>query len=156
MQDKNTTDVRKILKAVADNLKVKGIRGLAAFLGLKENTIYAWIKRGKIGDTGVILDKCPNIRLGWLETGEGEMFENKFKQYSSSIKARDLERQERLDSESQQDQIYTQSDLAILAMLKRDPEKYLAVKDLIRLNNEEVRETRAEMWQKLKKKKEGP
>ena len=73
MQDKNLVNIKKILLELADYLKVKGIRGLAAELGENENKLYGWIKNGSIGDTGSILGKHPNINREWLLTGEGTM-----------------------------------------------------------------------------------
>ena len=66
MQENNQANVKNILLRVADVLKVRGIRGLASALEIPEGTVYAWIKRGSIGDTGAILSKCPNINALWL------------------------------------------------------------------------------------------
>jgi len=76
MQDKNQANVRNILLAIADHLNVDKIRGLARKLDIQEGTMYAWIKRNKIGNTGAILEKLPYLSLKWLETGEGPMFKN--------------------------------------------------------------------------------
>jgi hypothetical protein len=76
MQDKNKADVRNILLAIADHLNVDKIRGLARRLDIQEGTMYAWIKRNKIGNTGAILEKLPYLSLKWLETGEGPMFKD--------------------------------------------------------------------------------
>jgi len=74
MQDKNQSKTKQIILDIVKYLNVKNIQGLAKALGENPNKIYAWIKNGKIGDTGAILGKCPEIRKEWLETGEGEMF----------------------------------------------------------------------------------
>lgn len=76
MQIKNKTIANKILMKLAKYLKVKGINGLAEHFKEDKNKFYAWSKRGKIADTGVILGKCPEISKAWLDTGEGEMFAN--------------------------------------------------------------------------------
>lgn len=74
MQDKNISKTKKILLALALYVKVKGIRGLAKYLDINESSLYTWINRDSIGDTGAIAKKIPNVRIEWLETGEGEMF----------------------------------------------------------------------------------
>lgn len=73
MQENNQPNVKKILLDLADHAHVKGIRGLAEFLEIRESRLYSWIGRGRIGDTGSILSKLPNVRLDWLKTGEGPM-----------------------------------------------------------------------------------
>lgn len=73
MQDKNRAMVKKILLNLAEHFGVKGIRGLADFLGQSEDKLYAWIRRGSIADSGVIFAKCPTISLAWLQSGEGPM-----------------------------------------------------------------------------------
>lgn len=73
MQDKNQADVKSMLNELAKHLNVKGVRGLAKELGEAEGKLYAWVKRGAIGDTGSILSKCPTVSKRWLETGEGDM-----------------------------------------------------------------------------------
>lgn len=65
--------------SLADRQGVRGIQGLAEFLGCDRSKLYAWIKRGSIGDKALIMGKCPNTRLEWLETGEGEIGEKKEK-----------------------------------------------------------------------------
>lgn len=74
MQEKNRVIVKKILLALSEHFNVKGIRGLAEYLGESENKLYAWIRRGTIGDTGALLAKCPTISLEWLRSGKGPMF----------------------------------------------------------------------------------
>ena len=74
MQEKKQTIAKKVLLKLADHLKVKGIQGVADYLGEDKNKLYAWSKRGKIADTGTILDKCPYLNIEWLKTGEGNMF----------------------------------------------------------------------------------
>lgn len=73
MQDENQTKVKNILLAISAYVKVKGIRGLAKYLAISEGTLYAWVKRGNIGDTGLILGKHPEVNPGWLISGEGPM-----------------------------------------------------------------------------------
>ena len=84
MQENNCPNIKKILLALADHLNVKGIRGLANALGVKESLLYSWIRNGNIVDTGLILSKCPTINREWLKTGEGEMLQNKFKQFADA------------------------------------------------------------------------
>jgi len=74
MQEKNNQKVKNILLTLAAHLKVKGIQGLAEFLGVPAKKLYAWIRNGNIVDTGLILTKCPNVSRDWLKTGEGDMF----------------------------------------------------------------------------------
>lgn len=73
MQGKNATNVKKILMEIAEYKKVKGIQGLADYLEVKVNRLYAWINRNNIGDTSVLIKKIPNLRIEYLETGEGDM-----------------------------------------------------------------------------------
>ncbi len=73
MQDLNQSKTKKIILDIVKYLNVKNIQGLAGALGENPNKIYAWIKNGKIGDTGAILGKYPEFRKEWLETGDGEM-----------------------------------------------------------------------------------
>ena len=73
MQEKNQADVKKILNALGNHLKTKGIRGVAKHYGVKDSLLYGWIKRGRITDTGIILGKTPNINQEWLRTGHGPM-----------------------------------------------------------------------------------
>lgn len=83
MQDEKMTVAKKILTELAKHLKVKGIQGLAEYLGEDKNKLYAWSKRGNIADTGVILGKCPEVRLEWLRTGEGEMLRGQSRQLTA-------------------------------------------------------------------------
>ena len=76
MQDKNRANVKFILNSLADHLNVRGVRGLAEYLGESENKLYAWIKRGVIADTGSILGKCPEVNKYWLDHGIGPMTDN--------------------------------------------------------------------------------
>lgn len=75
MQEKNIPYVKNILLALASHVKVKGIRGIANYLGMPESSLYSWISRNKIGDTTAILRKIPNARIEWIETGKGDMFQ---------------------------------------------------------------------------------
>ncbi len=74
MKEKKQNDVRLFLKNLADYLNVKGIRGVAEFLGVKESRLYSWIHRGSIGDKPLLLAKIPTLRKEYLQTGKGEMF----------------------------------------------------------------------------------
>jgi len=65
--------VKKILLTLALHLNVKGIKGLADFLGENETRLYGWVKNNKIADTGSILAKVPNISIDYLKTGKGPM-----------------------------------------------------------------------------------
>jgi uncharacterized iron-regulated protein len=67
-------NVQKIFDTIVTHYNLKGYPALAEFLGIKYQTLMAWKKRGKIADYSPFMDKCPNISLNWLETGEGEMF----------------------------------------------------------------------------------
>lgn len=73
MQEKNCVDVKIIIKELCNYLNVKNVQGLARYLAENPNKIYGWTKQGNIADTGCILDKCPNIRKEWLETGKPPM-----------------------------------------------------------------------------------
>ncbi len=75
MQDKITADAKKILTDVKNYVNCKTFRDLAEYLGVDEALIYSWRNRNSIGDPAVILDKCKNIRLAYLLTGEGPMLE---------------------------------------------------------------------------------
>lgn len=180
MQELLRPDIKKILMALAAHVNAKGIRGLARFLGESENRLYAWIKNGNIAETGVILAKFPNLRREWLKTGEGEMFEDKFRQIAEVASARQRERWRQdsgqavcttgvdgLDYEPRGETpevsqrghahpLLTEHDWEILELLKRDPKKYAAVMYLMELNNEELMETTSEMLHKLQKRKEEP
>jgi len=72
-QKKTDTDAKRILSQLADYLNVRGIRGLANYLGESEDKLYAWTKRGNIADTGAILAKCPVINAAWLMGESDEM-----------------------------------------------------------------------------------
>jgi len=76
MQDKNRSSAKTRLLELASFSKVKGIRGLANYLGVPDSSLYSWISRDSIGDKSAILKKIPNVRIEWLESGEGEMFCN--------------------------------------------------------------------------------
>ena len=65
--------VKKILTTLQEHLNLKNFQDLADFLGVKHTTVYGWIKRDKIGDTGNILGKLSYISPEWLKTGEGPM-----------------------------------------------------------------------------------
>jgi hypothetical protein len=71
MQDKIATDVKTRLIALAEAVNVKGIRGLAAYLGMKEGTLYAWVNRGSIGDITTIVQKIPYVNIDFLLSGTG-------------------------------------------------------------------------------------
>ena len=73
MQDINKAIVKNILLAIANHANVDKLRGLSKLLGINESTLYAWIKRGKIGNIGGILRVLPYINVTWLETGTGPM-----------------------------------------------------------------------------------
>ena len=88
MQVKKQTIAKKVLLELAKHLNVKGIHGVAEFLGEDKNKLYAWSKRGKIADTGAILGKCPEIRKDWLETAEGPMLKPTYRIIEPDIQAR--------------------------------------------------------------------
>lgn len=71
------TNVKKIIDDVKEHLNCKNIQALSDVLGVKANTIYSWINRGSVGAPEVIIDKCKDIRLAWILTGEGPMLEPK-------------------------------------------------------------------------------
>ena len=73
MQDKNKAAVKNILLAIAEHKKVDKLRGLTQLLQINERTLYAWIKRGKIGNVASILKIFPYLNIDWLETGKGQM-----------------------------------------------------------------------------------
>lgn len=73
MQDSNKEIIKTVLKNLATHTNVKGVRGLASYLGAKESKLYSWINRGVIGDKELLLAKIPNLNRDYLDTGEGEM-----------------------------------------------------------------------------------
>lgn len=73
MQKKNQKFIKNILIELAKYLNVKGIQGVANYFGENRSRMYAWVKNGKIPDTGIILAKHPEISIEWLRTGEGPM-----------------------------------------------------------------------------------
>ncbi|BDD88733.1 hypothetical protein [Desulfofustis limnaeus] len=73
MQEKNQKIVKNILLSLAEYVKVKGINGVADYLGENRTRLYAWIKNNNIPDTGIILAKHPEISVDWLRTGKGPM-----------------------------------------------------------------------------------
>ena len=77
MATENSELVKKILLDLAVFAKVKGIKGLADYIGEKPTRVYGWIRNGTIADTGKILTKFPKIDYNWLKTGTGEMFAHK-------------------------------------------------------------------------------
>ena len=78
--------MKKVLGDLAKYLKVKGLRGLAQYLGVPESRIYSWTKKGKITNTGLIVSKHPEINVEWLKTGKGPMLtEKKFSPKSPKI-----------------------------------------------------------------------
>lgn len=76
MQPKKTLNIKKMLAELALCLNANNNGILADKLGLPRTTVYAWVKNGRIGDTGAILAKCPGININWLNTGQGPMFLN--------------------------------------------------------------------------------
>jgi len=78
MQDKNQIDVKKIFKEICLYLNVKGIRALANDIGIKESTIYTWIKRGKIADIWALKKALPDLNEEWLITGNGPMLKDAY------------------------------------------------------------------------------
>ena len=50
---------------------------LGAVLGLPQSSIANWVQRGALSANAIRLigEKCPEINLRWLITGEGEMLE---------------------------------------------------------------------------------
>lgn len=77
MQDKNWASVKKRLLRLVTYKKVKGIRGLAAFIGVAEGRLYTWVKRNEVVDADIILGKIPEVSRDWLVTGNGEPFPEK-------------------------------------------------------------------------------
>jgi len=73
MSTKNSTDVHKILDELRKALKLRSFVDLAEFLGVRYHTMMKWKTRNKIGDIGVILEKCPWVNPHWLRTGEGSL-----------------------------------------------------------------------------------
>lgn len=73
VQVKNSQMVKNRLLELANYYKVKGLKGLAGYLGVPVTQIYGWVKNGNITDTGIFLAKCPGVNREWLKTGEGPM-----------------------------------------------------------------------------------
>lgn len=63
---------RQIIKELGSYKNLRSNRALAEFLGINEQNIANWIKRGSL-NIGVILSKMPEISPEWLKTGEGPM-----------------------------------------------------------------------------------
>jgi len=72
-QDKKQKQVKIILEILADHANVRGIKGLARFLGCPPTRLYGWIRNGRIYDAGIILTKFPHVNIDWLMTGKGQM-----------------------------------------------------------------------------------
>lgn len=69
MHGKNSQMVKKVLLALADKKNLKGLKGVAAYIGVPETTVYGWVRNGNIADTGPILAMFPDVNLEWLRTG---------------------------------------------------------------------------------------
>lgn len=73
MQHNKKDLVKKILLALASLYNVKGLKGVAGYLGVPKTQVYGWVRNGNITETGIILAKSPDINREWLKTGEGRM-----------------------------------------------------------------------------------
>lgn len=69
MHEKNSQMVKKILLALAEKKNLKGLKGVAAYIGVPETTVYGWVRNGNIADTGPILAMFPDVDLEWLRSG---------------------------------------------------------------------------------------
>ena len=68
----NSSEIIERLKMA---LNIRKDIDLARFLGISQSTLATWKIRNSI-KWEIIFEKCNNINLNWLLTGEGEMFLN--------------------------------------------------------------------------------
>ncbi|MBV5305586.1 MAG: helix-turn-helix domain-containing protein [Desulfobulbaceae bacterium] len=76
MQEEKYIDVGKIIDSLVEYKKLKEIQDLAVFLEMPRQSLYSWIKRGRIAKPRKILVKIPELNISWLQTGEGPMLNN--------------------------------------------------------------------------------
>ena len=70
MHEKNSQMVKKVLLTLAKKKNLKGLKGVAAYIGVPETTVYGWVRNGNIADTGPILAMFPDVDIEWLRTGQ--------------------------------------------------------------------------------------
>lgn len=78
-----------ILDRIKEAYSLKSNAKLAAFLGIPPTTLSSWYSRNSF-DLDLIYEKCVDIDLNWLLTGEGTMFRSKEPVPSVSEKKRHL------------------------------------------------------------------
>jgi len=75
MSSKKHHNCEEILARAKSFLGVTTNKDLARLLGVKENSVSTWKKRGTL-DIGKILLKCEGIDQNWLLTGQGNPSQN--------------------------------------------------------------------------------
>lgn len=82
MSTKNYAPVQEIFEKLISYWKLNSYRELAEHIHVPYQTLMAWKKRKSIGNYAPFMDK--GISKTWLETGKGEMLQNKYRQVSQA------------------------------------------------------------------------
>jgi transcriptional regulator with XRE-family HTH domain len=82
MQDKKLTRAKIVIEALRQHYGEK-VGEFAERLGVAPSTVSTWANRDSL-DEDLIFRKCKGVRFEFLQTGEGEMFDNKFKEFSKT------------------------------------------------------------------------
>lgn len=73
-----------ILDRIKEAYSLKSNAKLAAFLGIPPTTLSSWYSRNSF-DLDLIYEKCVDIDLNWLLTGEGSMFRKESEKENISV-----------------------------------------------------------------------
>ena len=74
MQEKKITRAKKVIDALRKHYGLK-VGEFAEMLGVGGSTVSTWAMRDSL-DEDLIYRKCEGVNFKFLETGEGEMFQN--------------------------------------------------------------------------------
>ena len=68
-------DKTQVLDRIKEAYSIKSNAKLASFLGIAPTTLSSWYSRCTF-DLDLLYEKCVDINLSWLLTGEGDMIKN--------------------------------------------------------------------------------
>lgn len=77
-------DKTQVLDRIKEAYSIKSNAKLASFLGVAPTTLSSWYSRNTF-DIDLIYEKCVDINLTWLLTGEGSMLHNEEKRQSAPV-----------------------------------------------------------------------